>query len=101
LNNDKIYNIIQSGENKDYRLYCKLKCNSKQILCSELNLLFKNLIKNDINLYYLDVIPTHKASLNESDIKFMKKNEDRFIELEFNSYPENLKKIKDLQVSDF
>jgi hypothetical protein len=75
------------------------------ILCAELEAWFNDLQSNSINLYFLHNTPINNIKLDKVDFKFFKqvsnKNESNFYNIDFDSYPTNIKLIKNLQLKDF
>lgn len=94
--------IIQEGPYKGMRLHLENKCGGEHTFPIEMYFLFKNALKFNYKIYYLDCISNHNIIIPEFDLDFLKTsitiNEE--YKIKQHNFSNETLKIKDLQYKD-
>ena len=94
--------IIQEGPHKGMRLHHEDKCGGEHTFPIEMYFLFKNALKLNYKVYYLDCVSNHNIVIPEFDLDFLKKSItiDEEYKIEQHNFLNETLKIKDLQYKD-
>jgi hypothetical protein len=97
----QLYELVDVGINKNLRLYNFKNVSVEHILCSELSIWFNNLLKKNINLYFLYNIPASKIKLSEEDLNYLRQSKKEFYKNDLGVSSKNIELIKEYQLQDF
>ena len=97
----KIYNIIDSGENKGLRLYNEALYGSDSALYSEFEVFFNNLSNNNVSFYLLNNSPNTNIILNQDDFNYLNQSREQRDNNKMVNYSQNINLIKNNQLQDF
>lgn len=94
--------IIQEGPYKGMRLHHEDKCGGEHTFPIEMYFLFKNALKLNYKIYYLDCVPNHNIVIPDFDLDFLKKSItiDEEYKIEQYNFSNETLKIKNLQYED-
>jgi len=98
---NKIYDIINSGENKGLRVYNEALYGTDSALYSELEIFFNNLLNNGVNFYLLHNIPNTNIILNQDDFNYLNQSREQRDNNKMVNHPQNINLIKNNQSQDF
>lgn len=94
--------IIKEGPHKGMRLHHEDKCGGEHTFPIEMYFLFKNALKLNYKIYYLDCVSKHNIVIPKFDLDFLKKSItiDEEYKIEQYNFSNETLKIKDLQYKD-